>query len=59
MRDPRYDVLFEPMKIGLVTSKNRFFQVPHFNRGGYRDASAAAAMRGIKSEGGWGVVFKE
>ncbi|MGB1012226.1 MAG: dimethylamine dehydrogenase, partial [Thiolinea sp.] len=58
-RDPRYDVLFEPMQIGPVTAKNRFFQVPHCNGGGYRDPSAAAAMRGIKSEGGWGVVFTE
>lgn len=58
-RDPRHDVLFEPMAIGPVTAKNRFYQVPHCNGGGYRDASAAAAMRGIKSEGGWGVVFTE
>ncbi len=59
MRDPRYDILFEPMKIGPVTAKNRFFQVPHCNGGGYRDPSAAAAMRGIKAEGGWGVIFTE
>lgn len=59
MRDPRYDILFEPMKIGPVTAKNRFYQVPHCNGGGYRDPSAAAEMRRIKSEGGWGVVFTE
>ncbi|MBF2758690.1 MAG: FAD-dependent oxidoreductase [Ectothiorhodospiraceae bacterium AqS1] len=59
MRDPRYDVLFEPVAIGPVTAKNRFYQVPHCNGGGYRDPSAAAAMRGVKSEGGWGVVFTE
>jgi hypothetical protein len=35
-------------------AKNRFYQVPHCNGGGYRDPSAAAAMRGIKAEGGWG-----
>lgn len=58
-RDPRYDVLFEPLTIGPVTAKNRFYQVPHCNGGGYRDPSAAAAMRGIKSEGGWGVIFTE
>lgn len=58
-RDPRYDVLFEPVKIGPVTAKNRFYQVPHCNGGGYRDPSAAAAMRGIKAEGGWGVIFTE
>ena len=27
-RDSRYDVLFEPVKIGPVTAKNRFYQVP-------------------------------
>lgn len=30
-RDSRYDILFEPVKIGRVTSRNRFFQVPHCN----------------------------
>lgn len=59
MRDPRYDILFEPMTIGPVTAKNRFYQVPHCNGGGYRDPSAAAAMRGSKAEGGWGVIFTE
>lgn len=58
-RDPRYDILFEPVKIGPLTAKNRFYQVPHCNGGGYRDPSAAAQMRGTKAEGGWGVVFTE
>ena len=59
MRDPRYDILFEPTKIGPVMAKNRFYQVPHCNGGGYRDPSAVAAMRGSKAEGGWGVIFTE
>ena len=59
MRDPRYDILFEPVQIGPLTAKNRFYQVPHCNGGGYRDPSAAAAMRGSKAEGGWGVIFTE
>ncbi|MDO6479248.1 FAD-dependent oxidoreductase [Shimia thalassica] len=59
MRDPRYDILFEQVKIGPLTTKNRFYQVPHCNGGGYRDPSAAAEMRGIKAEGGWGVIFTE
>jgi len=59
MTDPRYAPLFEPQKIGPLTAKNRFYQVPHCNGGGYRDPSAAAAMRGVKSEGGWGVIFTE
>ena len=58
-RDPRYDVLFEPVQIGPVTAKNRFYQVPHCNGGGYRDPSAAAEMRRVKAEGGWGVIFTE
>ena len=59
MRDPRYDILFEPIRIGPLTAKNRFYQVPHCNGGGYRDPSAAAEMRRVKAEGGWGVIFTE
>jgi dimethylamine/trimethylamine dehydrogenase len=59
MRNPSYDILFEPVRIGPLTAKNRFYQVPHCNGGGYRDPSAAAAMRGVKAEGGWGVIFTE
>lgn len=59
MRNPSYDILFEPAKIGPLTAKNRFYQVPHCNGGGYRDPSAVAEMRGIKAEGGWGVIFTE
>ncbi len=58
-RDPRYDILFEPVKIGPVTAKNRFYQVPHCNGGGYRDPSAVAEMRKIKGEGGWAVINTE
>ncbi len=58
-RDPRYDILFEPVQIGPVTTRNRFFQVPHCNGQGYRDPSAAAKMRGNKAAGGWGVVCTE
>lgn len=58
-REPRFDVLFEPVKIGPVTAKNRFFQVPHCNGMGFRDISALAAMRQVKAEGGWAVVCSE
>ena len=58
-RDPRYDILFEEVKIGPLMAKNRFYQVPHCNGGGYRDPSAAAEMRGVKAQGGWGVIFTE
>ena len=58
-RDPRYDILFEPVRIGPHVARNRFYQVPHCNGMGYRDASATAAMRGMKAEGGWAVVCTE
>lgn len=55
----RHRILFEPIEIGPVTARNRFYQVPHCNGGGYRDPSAVAEMRRVKAEGGWGVVFTE
>ena len=58
-RDPRHDILFTPLQIGPKTAKNRFYQVPHCNGGGYRDPSAVVEMRRTKAEGGWGVIFTE
>jgi dimethylamine/trimethylamine dehydrogenase len=58
-RDPRYDPLFEPIRIGPVTAKNRFFQVPHCNGMGHAMPQAHAAMREVKAEGGWAVVSTE
>jgi dimethylamine/trimethylamine dehydrogenase len=58
-RESRYDILFEPVKIGPKTARNRFYQVPHCNGMGWRDASQNATMRGIKAEGGWAVVCTE
>ncbi len=58
-RDARYDILFDPVQIGPKVAKNRFYQVPHCNGGGYRDPSAVAAMRATKAQGGWGVIFTE
>jgi dimethylamine/trimethylamine dehydrogenase len=59
MRDPRYDILFEPVPLGPVTARNRFFQVPHCNGMGHAHPSAHAEMRGVKAEGGWAVVCTE
>src|SRR3984885_1784814 len=58
-REARFDVLFEPVKIGPLTAKNRFFQVPHCNGMGYAKPRAHAEMRGVKAEGGWAVVSTE
>jgi dimethylamine/trimethylamine dehydrogenase len=57
--DPRYDILFEPVKIGPVTAPNRFYQVPHCTGMGYNRPNSVAAMRETKAEGGWGVVCTE
>ena len=58
-RDPRYDILFEPVRIGPVQAPNRFYQVPHCNGMGFLRPRMVAEMRGIKAEGGWGVVCTE
>ena len=58
-RDPRYDVLFEPVRIGPVVARNRFYQVPHCNGMGWAQPRALAALRGVKAEGGWAVVSTE
>jgi dimethylamine/trimethylamine dehydrogenase len=55
----RYDILFQPIKLGPVTAPNRFYQVPHCNGFGYRMPQSMSAMRGMKAEGGWGVVCTE
>lgn len=59
MRDPRHDVLFEPVRIGRFTARNRFYQPPHCNGMGNLRPQAHAAMRGVKAEGGWAVVNTE
>ncbi|MBK8439946.1 MAG: FAD-dependent oxidoreductase [Rhodobacter sp.] len=59
MRDPRFDPLFQPLKIGPVTAPNRFWQVPHCSGMGNLYPATLAAMRGVKAEGGWGVVNSE
>ena len=59
MRNPRYDDLFEPIRIGPVTAPNRFYQVPHCTGMGYRRPQTLAGMRAVKAEGGWGVVNTE
>ena len=59
MRDTKYDILFEPIQLGPVTAKNRFYQVPHCSGMGWHRPNTLAAMRAMKAEGGWGVVCTE
>ncbi len=55
-RNTRYDVLFEPVKIGPVTAPNRFYNVPHDLGTGNGMPHVHAGMREVRAEGGWGVV---
>ena len=55
-RNPRFDVLFEPVRIGPVTAPNRFYQVPHASGMTNALPQVRAAFRETKAEGGWGVV---
>jgi len=55
-RNPRFDVLFEPVRIGPLTTRNRFYQVPHASGMTNDLPHVRAAFRATKAEGGWGVV---
>ncbi len=57
--DPRHAILFEPVRIGPVVAPNRFYQTPHATGLGWQRPQASAALRGVKAEGGWGVVCTE
>ena len=53
-RDPRHDVLFEPLKIGPKTTPNRFFQVPHCNNAGTIRPGRASRLPGDEGRRGLG-----
>ena len=55
-RNPRYDVLFEPVRLGPVTAPNRFYQVSPASGMTNALPRGRAAFRETKAEGGWGVV---
>ncbi len=55
-RNPRYDILFEAVKIGPVTTPNRFYQTPYATGTGNHMPHTRAAIREVRAEGGWGVV---
>ena len=55
-RDPRHDILFEPVRIGPKTLKNRFYQVPQCTGAGVLKPGANAAHRAVKAEGGWAAL---
>lgn len=55
----KYDLLFEPIKIGPKTLRNRFYQVPHCIGAGSEKPGFQAAHRSIKAEGGWAGINTE
>ena len=58
-RHPHFDGFLEPVKIGPVTAKSRFYQVPHCNGVSRSFPSSMAEMRRTKAEGGWAVICTE
>jgi dimethylamine/trimethylamine dehydrogenase len=58
-RDPRHDILFEPVQIGPKTLRNRFYAVPHCTGFGSEKPASQARFRAMKAEGGWAAVCTE
>ena len=58
-RDSKYDPLFEPIRIGPKTLKNRFYQTPQCTGAGHLHPGADAAHRAVKAEGGWAALCTE
>ena len=54
-----YSKLFDPVQIGPVVTKNRFYQVPHCCGMGHVRPRAHAAMRGVKAKGGWVLLVQK
>jgi dimethylamine/trimethylamine dehydrogenase len=57
--DPNHEILFEPVRIGPKTLRNRFYQVPHCSGFGTEKPWTQAAHRGVKAQGGWAAVCTE
>ena len=47
--DSRYQILFEPLDIGPVTTRNRFYQVPHCTGMGRLHPHMVADVRATKA----------
>ena len=58
-RDPRHDILFQPLHIGPKLLRNRFYQVPHCSGFGEVKPFSQAEHRATKAEGGWAAVSTE
>ncbi len=56
-RDPRHDILFDPITVGQKTFRNRFWGVPYDSGFGPTAPLAHAAHREVQAEGGWSCIF--
>ncbi|HEX2587202.1 MAG TPA: FAD-binding protein, partial [Gaiellales bacterium] len=57
--DPRHEILFEPVRIGPKTLRNRFYQVPHCTGFGVQKPWSQARHRAVKAQGGWAAICTE
>jgi len=58
-RDPRHDILFEPVRIGPKTMRNRFYKTPHCSSFGSDWPGTQAHFRAMAAEGGWAAISTE
>ena len=58
-RNPKHDILFEPITFGPKTIKNRFWVTTHCLGPGSERPGAQVGFRGMRAEGGWGAVSTE
>ncbi len=58
-RRSEHDILFETVRVGSKTLRNRFYQTPHCTGFGTEKPHTQALHRGVKAEGGWAVVCTE
>ena len=56
-RDRRHDVLYEPVVIGPKTARNRFWSTAYATGWRMDQVELEVAHRGMRAEGGWGVVI--
>lgn len=55
----QHKILFNPIKIGPKTLRNRFYNVPHGTAYGVLRPSTWASYRALRAEGGWAAVSTE
>jgi dimethylamine/trimethylamine dehydrogenase len=56
-RNPRHDILFDPVTVGPKMFRNRFWGVPYDSGFGPTAPLAHASHREVQAEGGWSCIF--